>query len=58
MQEGRTKKALAAGALGLYLLVGLVFGVAYATIQELSSTDFFTSKHGRSRRLPLRRLGP
>src|SRR5215208_1506866 len=46
MQEGRIKKALAAGALGLYLVVGPVFGVAYATIQEVSSTDFFTSKHG------------
>jgi Ion channel len=30
------------GVLCLYLLVGLVFGVAYATVEDLSSTDFFT----------------
>jgi hypothetical protein len=34
------------GVLCLYLLIGLIFGVAYAEIQELSSTDFFTTTHG------------
>jgi ion channel len=34
------------GVICLYLLIGLIFGVAYAEIQELSSTDFFTTKHG------------
>jgi uncharacterized membrane protein len=29
------------GVLCLYLLIGLLFGVAYATIGELSSTPFF-----------------
>jgi voltage-gated potassium channel Kch len=31
------------GVLCLYLLLGLVFGVAYATVQGLSNTDFFTT---------------
>jgi Ion channel len=30
------------GVLCLYLLIGLLFGVAYATVDELSSTQFFT----------------
>lgn len=29
------------GVLCLYLLVGLIFGVAYATVNDLSSTSFF-----------------
>ena len=29
------------GVLCLYLLVGLLFGVAYATVNDLSSTSFF-----------------
>jgi hypothetical protein len=37
------------GVLCLYLLIGLLFGVAYATIDELSSTPFFATPgpHGR-----------
>jgi hypothetical protein len=37
------------GVLCLYLLIGLLFGVAYATIGELSSTPFFAQpgSHGR-----------
>jgi hypothetical protein len=37
------------GVLCLYLLIGLLFGVAYATIGELSSTPFFNppGEHGR-----------
>ena len=37
------------GVLCLYLLIGLLFGVAYATIGELSSTPFFhqPGPHGR-----------
>ena len=37
------------GVLCLYLLIGLLFGVAYATIGELSSTPFFPQPgpHGR-----------
>jgi hypothetical protein len=31
------------GVLCLYLLIGLLFGVAFATIQQLSGTDFFTN---------------
>lgn len=33
------------GVLCLYLLIGLVFAVTYATIQDLSRTDFFTTEH-------------
>ena len=37
------------GVLCLYLLIGLLFGVAYATVDELSSTSFFAQPghHGR-----------
>jgi hypothetical protein len=37
------------GVLCLYLLIGLLFGVAYASIGELSSTPFFNppGEHGR-----------
>jgi hypothetical protein len=37
------------GVLCLYLLIGLLFGVAYATVDELTSTPFFTAAghHGR-----------
>jgi hypothetical protein len=31
------------GVLCLYLLIGLLFSVAYAVIQEVGSTDFFTT---------------
>ena len=33
------------GVLCLYLLVGLIFAVTFAVVQDLSSTDFFTVKH-------------
>ncbi|HEY6636952.1 MAG TPA: potassium channel family protein [Solirubrobacterales bacterium] len=33
------------GVLCLYLLIGLMFGVAFATVQEVSGTDFFTTDH-------------
>jgi Ion channel len=33
------------GVLCLYLLIGLMFGVAFATVQEVSGTDFFTTEH-------------
>jgi ion channel len=33
------------GVLCLYLLIGLMFGVGFATIQQLSGTDFFTVEH-------------
>jgi uncharacterized membrane protein len=32
------------GVLCLYLLIGLVFGVAYAEIQGLGDADFFTTQ--------------
>jgi voltage-gated potassium channel Kch len=37
------------GVLCLYLLIGLLFGVAYATVDQLSSTPFFAQAgpHGR-----------
>jgi hypothetical protein len=37
------------GVLCLYLLIGLLFGVAYASIGEISSTPFFNppGEHGR-----------
>jgi hypothetical protein len=35
------------GVLCLYLLIGLIFAVAFIAIQELSGTDFFTTIHGR-----------
>jgi prepilin signal peptidase PulO-like enzyme (type II secretory pathway) len=31
------------GVLCLYLLVGLIFGVAFATVQDISGNDFFTT---------------
>jgi hypothetical protein len=34
------------GVLCLYLLIGLIFAVAFAVIQDISSTDFFTTKDG------------
>src|SRR5262249_1416903 len=34
------------GVLCLYLLIGLLFAVAFAAIQEVSSADFFTTKDG------------
>jgi hypothetical protein len=33
------------GVLCLYLLIGLMFGVAFATIQQVSHGDFFTTGH-------------
>jgi voltage-gated potassium channel Kch len=33
------------GVLCLYLLIGLMFGVAFAAIEQLSQTDFFTTPH-------------
>jgi hypothetical protein len=33
------------GVLCLYLLIGLIFGVAYATVQDISGNDFFTIEH-------------
>jgi hypothetical protein len=35
------------GVLCLYLLIGLMFGVAYATVSELSTADFFTTGHAQ-----------
>jgi hypothetical protein len=34
------------GVLCLYLLIGLIFAVAFAVIQDISTTDFFTTKDG------------
>ena len=34
------------GVLCLYLLIGLLFAVAYAVIQEVGTVDFFTTKDG------------
>jgi voltage-gated potassium channel len=34
------------GVLCLYLLIGLLFSVAFATVQSASNTDFFTTIHG------------
>jgi hypothetical protein len=34
------------GVLCLYLLVGLIFAVTFAVIQDVSNTDFFTVKDG------------
>ena len=33
------------GVLCLYLLIGLLFAVIYAVIQQVGTTDFFTTKH-------------
>ena len=33
------------GVLCLYLLIGLIFAVAYAAVQDVSSTQFFTIEH-------------
>jgi hypothetical protein len=34
------------GVLCLYLLIGLLFAVAFDVIQQVGSTDFFTTEHG------------
>jgi hypothetical protein len=34
------------GVLCLYLLIGLLFAVAYGAIQDIGTSDFFTTKHG------------
>jgi hypothetical protein len=34
------------GVLCLYLLIGLIFAVAFAVIQDISGTDFFTTEDG------------
>jgi hypothetical protein len=34
------------GVLCLYLLIGLLFAVAFDVVQEVGSTDFFTTDHG------------
>jgi Ion channel len=34
------------GVLCLYLLIGLLFAVAYGAIQDISNVDFFTTKDG------------
>ena len=44
-EEGGVTMHSMFGVLCLYLLVGLIFAVAFAVIQDLSSTDFFTTKH-------------
>jgi hypothetical protein len=44
-EEGTTTIHSMFGVLCLYLLIGLVFAVAYATIQDLGGTDFFTTEH-------------
>jgi hypothetical protein len=45
-EEGNVTIHSMFGVLCLYVLVGLIFGVAYATIQDISGTDFFTTGHG------------
>lgn len=44
-EEGNVTIHSMFGVLCLYLLVGLIFGVAYATVQDISGTDFFTRGH-------------
>jgi voltage-gated potassium channel Kch len=34
------------GVLCLYLLIGLIFAVGFAVIQDISGTDFFTTEDG------------
>jgi hypothetical protein len=36
------------GVLCLHLLIGLIFGVLYASLQDLGGTDFFTTQAGRA----------
>jgi voltage-gated potassium channel len=42
-EEGTVTMQTMFGVLCLYLLLGLIFGVAYATVQDISNTDFFTT---------------
>lgn len=35
------------GVLCLYLLIGLIFAVAFIAVQDLTSRDFFTTIHGK-----------
>ncbi len=45
-EEGEVTVQLMFGVLCLYLLVGLLFGVAYGAIQEISEEPFFTTGTG------------
>jgi Ion channel len=45
-EEGQVTMQTVFGVLCIYLLVGLLFGVAFATIQEISDDPFFTSGAG------------
>jgi ion channel len=44
-QEGGVTLQTMFGVLCLYLMVGLMFGVAFVTVQELTGNDFFTQHH-------------
>ncbi|HSD25604.1 MAG TPA: potassium channel family protein [Solirubrobacterales bacterium] len=44
-EEGNVTIHSMFGVLCLYLLVGLIFAVAFAVVQDVSSTDFFTTRH-------------
>ncbi len=48
-QSGAVTLQTMFGVLCLYLLIGLLFGVAYATVDQLTSTPFFAEggSHGR-----------
>jgi Ion channel len=45
-EEGEVTRELVFGVLCLYLLVGLLFGVAYGADQQISGEDFFRSGSG------------
>jgi hypothetical protein len=45
-EEGEVSRELVFGVLCLYLLVGLLFGVAYGADQQISGEDFFRSGSG------------
>ncbi|MGH2983557.1 MAG: potassium channel family protein [Solirubrobacterales bacterium] len=46
-EEGEVTLQMMFGVLCLYLLVGLLFGVGYAAIQEISDEPFFTTGEGQ-----------
>jgi hypothetical protein len=47
-EEGGVTVQTIFGVLCLYLLVGLLFGVGFAVVEELSNRDFFTAGAARS----------
>jgi hypothetical protein len=44
-EEGGVTLQMMFGVLCLYLMIGLMFGVAFVAVQEITGNDFFTTHH-------------